>query len=556
MLSRNDAELSRNTPLTFPPHALCHPRTRIPILKQQALVHNRVLRVLDVSVNRLQAGGALVLLNALGSKQRVASLNLGGNEMLAEGAVYVARAIRTLPTLTALELEGNHFNCSGAEAIAQSPVDNESLRSLGLARNEIAAKGATLIAHALVKNVTLRSIDLSENKVNEAGLRGFATALLEGAAVARSGGGSSGRRGSALDGRNSTGDRGDSSGALASPMAGLGEFGVGFALSALVLDDPSVSSRAQAQFIFALAPLRVLRRLDLGQLAFVYGRADCATFIMQPLTHAIHHKFDLLASTLIDCRNAGRWEKEEESDRHGGNGGLGARKFGVLCGRLVFRDASGAEIHAPSEHDAADAVHALLASSRDRYPLIEKQTHLRHMLGDDAHAGLVQNIPVPSNLWVHTPDRHKLLMGGTRIETVIDLWGLDRLRPCPRAVVPKIENAPPPRVCVEIASAAAADDAFRSPVLATARGMRRRRPVFATAHGFSNDETYNDVIDDEDEDEGDCEIDSANGEANEDDASMRRAAGTVVDTDRGDGGVEQAASPRACHGGYFDSAMG
>ena len=83
----------------------------------QALAHNRVLRTLGVSVNRLQAGGALVLLGAIGPKQRVATLNLGSNEMLGEGAEYVARAIRNVPALTALELEGNNFGPLGAEVI-------------------------------------------------------------------------------------------------------------------------------------------------------------------------------------------------------------------------------------------------------------------------------------------------------------------------------------------------------------------------------------------------------------------------------------------------------
>ena len=53
------------------------------------LAHNRVLRSLDVSVNRLQARGALVLLGALGPKQRVTALDLGSNEMLGEACCRV-----------------------------------------------------------------------------------------------------------------------------------------------------------------------------------------------------------------------------------------------------------------------------------------------------------------------------------------------------------------------------------------------------------------------------------------------------------------------------------
>ena len=483
-------------------------------------MHNHALRVLDVSANRLQAAGTLILLNSLGPKQRVATLNLGSNEMLAEGAAYVARAIRTLPTLTELELEGNHFDQAGAEAIAESLRDNETLRVLGLARNEIRAGGAKAIAHALLKNATLLSIDLSENKVKEDGLRNFADALREGEGTER---GSSGGVDDDADGARSS-----------APSVGLGGFGTGFALSSLVLDDPSASAREQAQFIFALAPLRVLRRLDLGLLVFVYGRADCTEFIAQPLTHAICHKFDLLASTLIDCRNSGKWETTERPK-------WDVSQFGVLCGRIVFRDAStGKTISAPSDDDASDAVHALIASSRDRYPLAEKQAHLKRMLGEDGQTGLVRHIKVPSNLWVHTPGRRKLLLGSTNIETVIDLWGLHRLRPCPRTVVPELKNAPPPRTRVEIAAAAVAD-ALHGSVLPTARGIRRRRPVFGGAHGFTDDETYNDVMDDEDDNEEIYDDDAAS-DSNNKHASLRRAADDIVPgADLGDGGIAHVA---------------
>ena len=63
----------------------------------------------------------------------------------------------------------------------------------------------------------------------------------------------------------------------------------------------------------------------------------------------------------------------------------------MLCGRVVFRDPrTRREIGAPSDDDAADAVHALISASRDVYPLAEKEKRLNRILGDDTHAGLVQ----------------------------------------------------------------------------------------------------------------------------------------------------------------------
>jgi hypothetical protein len=75
------------------------------------------------------------------------------------------------------------------------------------------------------------------------------------------------------------------------------------------------------------------------------------------------------------------------------------------------------------------------------YLQAEKELLVRKMLGDEGDEGLVTSIPVPENLWVYTPGRRKLLMGATRIETVFDLWGLDRMRPRPRAVVPMVSRA-------------------------------------------------------------------------------------------------------------------
>ena len=192
---------------------------------------------------------------------------------------------------------------------------------------------------------------------------------------------------------------GSGGGSTGVPAAALGGSGT-LALRKLVLDDASVSAHAQAQFLFALAPLGDLELLDLGSLAVAIGRRECAQLIAKPLTHAIQKKHDLLASVLIDSRNAGVWEKGLRAHR---------ARFGVFDGAVVFRDATQTALCAPSDDDAADALHALIAASRDQYPIDEKLRLIKRMLGDDSKTGLVQRIPVPPNLWMYTPGRAKVI---------------------------------------------------------------------------------------------------------------------------------------------------
>ena len=198
----------------------------------KGVARNRVLRALDVSVNRLQAGafflfiygecatagslvalpciersstltralvsprprltpsslqagGALVLLGALGPKQAVDTLDFGSNELLEEGAKYVARAVRNLPALTSLVLDDNHFGSRGATELASALAVNDTLQSLGFARNEIGPDGAKSLAEALKTNVALRHLDASDNGVGKEGLDHIAKTLLSGHALDR-----------------------------------------------------------------------------------------------------------------------------------------------------------------------------------------------------------------------------------------------------------------------------------------------------------------------------------------------------------------------------------
>eukprot|EP00002_Diphylleia_rotans_P035495 TRINITY_DN7757_c0_g1_i7.p1 TRINITY_DN7757_c0_g1~~TRINITY_DN7757_c0_g1_i7.p1 ORF type:complete len:2090 (+),score=305.37 TRINITY_DN7757_c0_g1_i7:142-6270(+) len=170
-----------------------------------ALIFNKVIKILDLSCNGLTDKSGVSLALALRANPCIEELNLSFNNfgevtanafavmltknfklrvldlsfnfMDFKAATALCEGLKGHSTLELLDLRGNHIGDKGALAVGKMLKRNRSLLGLSIAGNSIREKGATAIGQALWHNKILKSIDLSYNRIGDKGLIVLAEAM-------------------------------------------------------------------------------------------------------------------------------------------------------------------------------------------------------------------------------------------------------------------------------------------------------------------------------------------------------------------------------------------
>lgn len=128
------------------------------------LVHNKLLKRLDLSHNRIgDAGASAIGLVLLQKDLELTFLDLGDNEIRSAGAEAIGDALAVSRTLTSLSLRLNRLGDAGGETILGGVRENVTLLDLDISSNELGIDSARAIAGVAVENTTLRSLNVSCN---------------------------------------------------------------------------------------------------------------------------------------------------------------------------------------------------------------------------------------------------------------------------------------------------------------------------------------------------------------------------------------------------------
>lgn len=136
----------------------------------EVLKHFKLLKLLDLSNNKIENVGALILFNSL-DLGSVEILNLSHNGVGAEGAKALANS-GNLCSLKKLYLSSNNIREEGARALANSS-NLGSVEVLDLSSNGIGDEGVRALTDSPnLKSVT--TLDLSSNRIGNEGARALA----------------------------------------------------------------------------------------------------------------------------------------------------------------------------------------------------------------------------------------------------------------------------------------------------------------------------------------------------------------------------------------------
>ncbi|KAG8705117.1 hypothetical protein FRC09_003154 [Ceratobasidium sp. 395] len=130
----------------------------------QVLKRNRTLRSLNLSENKVEVQGLVVLAEALKYNSTLTSLDLSNNPCSSpslEGIHVLRNALTLNTTLRHISLSGTSLNSQGAIALAEFLPDFPALQHLDLTSNSLDVAGVMALSVGLKVNYGMRCLDLS-----------------------------------------------------------------------------------------------------------------------------------------------------------------------------------------------------------------------------------------------------------------------------------------------------------------------------------------------------------------------------------------------------------
>ena len=147
------------------------------------------LRVLDLTLDGIKAGGARSLFAALRGNSSITALSLARNKFGALGMADLVAACRGHPSLALLDLSTTGLTEHCSDSVAAIVSGAPALRGLRLAKNDFKAGGAAAIARAIrggggkAAPTALQELDLQFNPVKDSGAASLAHAVRAGGAL-------------------------------------------------------------------------------------------------------------------------------------------------------------------------------------------------------------------------------------------------------------------------------------------------------------------------------------------------------------------------------------
>eukprot|EP00930_Biecheleria_cincta_P047534 TRINITY_DN3296_c0_g1_i1.p1 TRINITY_DN3296_c0_g1~~TRINITY_DN3296_c0_g1_i1.p1 ORF type:complete len:1665 (-),score=322.84 TRINITY_DN3296_c0_g1_i1:163-5157(-) len=137
------------------------------------------LKLLDLSMNCIQEGGAKALAEALKGNQTLQQLDLRHNRLGAAGGQAIAAGLAVNRFLLSINLEGNDMGPDFGVAMAAALTAGSMLQRAQLGFNKLGAQGAQSLASGLLGNCHLQSVALGANEIGDTGAMALAAVLMQ-----------------------------------------------------------------------------------------------------------------------------------------------------------------------------------------------------------------------------------------------------------------------------------------------------------------------------------------------------------------------------------------
>jgi Leucine-rich repeat (LRR) protein len=149
------------------------------------LMRNPVLLGLDLQGTSIQGTGVSQIAVAMGSNPKytgspntcLTCLSLQSCEAYAAGATHISNMMLHNKHLRRLNISDNRIGHKGAAAVAKALAASPSLKVLNLAKNDLGEEGGTVIGEALASNTTLKELSLALNGIGDGGATSIAQGL-------------------------------------------------------------------------------------------------------------------------------------------------------------------------------------------------------------------------------------------------------------------------------------------------------------------------------------------------------------------------------------------
>lgn len=147
------------------------------------------LRVLDLTLNGIKAGGARSLFAALRGNRSITALSLARNKFGSHAIADLVAACRGHPSLAMLDLSTTGLSEHCSDGVAAIVAGAPALKGLRVAKNDFKAGGAAAIARAIrggsggAAPAALQELDLSFNPIKDSGAASLAHAVRPGGAL-------------------------------------------------------------------------------------------------------------------------------------------------------------------------------------------------------------------------------------------------------------------------------------------------------------------------------------------------------------------------------------
>ena len=121
---------------------------------------------LDLSDQKINDCGALLVSNLLHNNIKIKALDLSKNYVSHEGTVAISHCLKNNNALQELDLSRNNINCKEFASCVQ---ENTALQKLNLSYNNIPDEGIQCISDSLKNNMVLQELNLSGNCIKHRG---------------------------------------------------------------------------------------------------------------------------------------------------------------------------------------------------------------------------------------------------------------------------------------------------------------------------------------------------------------------------------------------------
>ena len=135
------------------------------------------LKVIDLEFSNIDEDAAFELAAMLHYNKVLKQLWLKGNKLNAAGALFILNSLENVSTLKVLDLSYNNISYQIANSLAVMMDNNHTLEQLWLDGNKLLNKGVARISAALHKLTTLRILSLSNNNITDEAAEELSTAI-------------------------------------------------------------------------------------------------------------------------------------------------------------------------------------------------------------------------------------------------------------------------------------------------------------------------------------------------------------------------------------------